>query len=105
MGRGRDRSALREVLGLESIDEGDGGAGADTNGDASPTRRPSPAVRLPGKWVAVNAEGDLPAKAVADVSPGPYDDDALAARLSSPGGPGQDGSRRRHLFAVLSWSA
>jgi hypothetical protein len=68
---------VKDVLGLEWIDEGDGGEEADADGDG----RTDPieislewGVRSLGKRVSVNAEGDLPAEAVADVFPG-YDED------------------------------
>jgi hypothetical protein len=68
---------VKEVLGLQWIDTGDGGEEADTNGDGltDPIETSLEwGVRSLGKRVSVNAEGDLPAEAVADVFPG-YDED------------------------------
>src|SRR6201985_2409945 len=68
---------VREVLGLDWIDQGDGGPTADTDGDGKTDPIETSlewGVRSLGKRVSVNAEGDLPAKAVADVFPA-YDDD------------------------------
>jgi PAS domain-containing protein len=78
---------VRDVLGLEWHDQGDGGETADTNGDGltDPIETSLEwGVRSLGKRVSVNAEGDLPAEAVADVFPA-YDEDggllvALAPR-------------------------
>jgi len=77
---------LREVLGLEWIDPGDGGAGADTNRDGvtDPIETSLEwGVRSLGKRVSVSAEGDLPAKAVADVFPA-YDDDGGLLLVLTP---------------------
>ena len=69
---------VKEVLGLEFVQEDDGGGEeADHNGDgfADPIETSLEwGVRSLGKRVSVNAEGDLPADAVADVFPG-YDED------------------------------
>jgi hypothetical protein len=68
---------VRDVLGLEWHDQGDGGETADTNGDGltDPIETSLEwGVRSLGKRVSVNAEGDLPAEAVADVFPA-YDED------------------------------
>src|ERR671938_1892911 len=68
---------VREVLGLDWLDGGDGGETADTDGDGftDPIETSLEwGVRSLGKRVSVNAEGDLPANAVADVFPA-YDDD------------------------------
>ena len=65
------------MLGLQWRDAGDGGEAADTNGDGvtDPIETSLEwGVRSLGKRVSVNAEGDLPAEAVADVFPA-YDDD------------------------------
>jgi PAS domain-containing protein len=77
---------VEEVLGLEWIDEGDGGETADANADG----RTDPiettlewGVRSLGKRVAVHAEGDLPAQAVADVFPA-YDDDGGMLLVLTP---------------------
>ena len=65
---------VREVLGLQWVDTGDAPDGAG-NGDADPIGTSLEwGVRSLGKRVEVNAEGDLPAQAVADVFPA-YDDD------------------------------
>ena len=77
---------LREVLGLDWIDQGEGGATADTNGDGltDPIETSLEwGVRSLGKRVSVNAEGDLPAKAVADVFPA-YDDDGGLLLVLTP---------------------
>jgi hypothetical protein len=68
---------VQDVLGLQWIDKGEGGEAADANGDGltDPIETSLEwGVRSLGKKVAVHAEGDLPAKAVADVFPA-YDDD------------------------------
>jgi hypothetical protein len=65
------------VLGLQWREAGDGGETADTNGDGltDPIETSLEwGVRSLGKRVSVNAEGDLPADAVADVFPA-YDED------------------------------
>ncbi|HET9152791.1 MAG TPA: hypothetical protein VFN85_01595 [Solirubrobacterales bacterium] len=79
---------VREVLGLDWIDGGDGGETADTdrNGFVDPIETSLEwGVRSLGKRVAVNAEGDLPAKAVADVFPA-YDDDGGLLLVLTPEG-------------------
>jgi hypothetical protein len=74
------------VLGLEWI-HGDGGVVTEqAAGDASPDPIATTlewGVRSLGKRVAVNAEGDLPAKAVADVFPA-YDDDGGMLLVLTP---------------------
>ena len=68
---------VQEVLGLEWRQPGDGDESADTNGDGTTDPIETSiewGVRSLGKPVSVNAEGDLPADAVADVFPA-YDDD------------------------------
>jgi PAS domain-containing protein len=68
---------VQEVLGLRWVDAGDGGEGADIDGDgvADPIETTLEwGVRSLGKRVEVRAEGDLPASAVADIFPA-YDDD------------------------------
>ena len=68
---------VQEVLGLQWLDPGEGGEAADTDGDGvtDPIETSLEwGVRSLGKRVSVNAEGDLPAEAVADVFPA-YDDD------------------------------
>ncbi|HEV7483715.1 MAG TPA: hypothetical protein VGO13_11525 [Solirubrobacterales bacterium] len=79
---------VREVLGLDWIDAGDGDESADTNGDGitDPIETSLEwGVRSLGKRVSVNAEGDLPAKAVADVFPA-YDDDGGLLLVLTPEG-------------------
>jgi len=68
--------SVRDVLGLQWIDKGDGEERPDDgNGETDPIETSLEwGVRSLGKRVAVNAEGDLPAQAVADVFPA-YDDD------------------------------
>jgi len=68
---------VQEVLGLEWRDPGGADEAADTNGDGTTDPIETSlewGVRSLGKRVAVHAEGDLPAEAVADVFPA-YDDD------------------------------
>jgi hypothetical protein len=75
-----------EVLGLEWIDEGGGGTTADTDGDGitDPIETSLEwGVRSLGKRVSVNAEGDLPAEAKADVFPA-YDDDGGLLLVLTP---------------------
>ena len=77
---------VKDVLGLEWIDPGKGGEESDTNGDgvADPIETTLEwGVRSLGKRVAVHAEGDLPAKAVADVFPA-YDDDGGMLLVLTP---------------------
>ncbi len=79
---------VREVLGLHWIDQGDGGETADVNGDGvtDPIETSLEwGVRSLGKRVSVNAEGDLPAEAVADVFPA-YDDDGGLLLVLTPEG-------------------
>ena len=86
--RGRDRPPGPEVLGLQWLEPGDGGEAADTNGDGvtDPIETSLEwGVRSLGKRVSVNAEGDLPAEAVADVFPA-YDDDGGLLLVLTPGG-------------------
>src|SRR6201995_4636141 len=79
---------VREVVGRAGIDPGDGGPEAGTDGEAK-TEPIEPSlewgVRSLGKRVSVNAEGDLPAKAVADVFPA-YDDDGGLLLVLTPEG-------------------
>jgi len=77
---------VREVLGLEWIDPGDGGETADTNNDGTTDPIETTlewGVRSLGKRVAVKAEGDLPAEAVADLFPA-YDDDGGLLLVLTP---------------------
>ena len=63
---------VREVLGLDWIDPGDGGEAADTdgNGVTDPIETSLEwGVRSLGKRVSVNAEGDLPAERSPTCSP------------------------------------
>lgn len=79
---------VREVLGLDWIDPGDGGPEADTDGDGKTDPIETSlewGVRSLDKRVSVNAEGDLPAKAVADVFPA-YDDDGGLLLVLTPEG-------------------
>jgi PAS domain-containing protein len=79
---------VREVLGLDWLDAGDGGEEADTdrNGVSDPIETSLEwGVRSLGKRVSVNAEGDLPARAVADVFPA-YDDDGGLLLVLTPEG-------------------
>jgi PAS domain-containing protein len=78
--------AVKDVLGLEWVDQGDGGVTADTdgNGVTDPIETTLEwGVRSLGKQVEVNAEGDLPAKAVADLFPA-YDDDGGLLLVLTP---------------------
>ena len=77
---------VREVLGLEWKEPGDGGEEADT--DANGTTDPIETtlewgVRSLGKKVRVTAEGDRPAEAVADLFPA-YDDDGGLLLVLTP---------------------
>ena len=77
---------IQEVLGLEWIDKGDGGEVADTNqdGNTDPIETTLEwGVRSLGKRVALHAEGDLPAEAVADVFPA-YDEDGGMLLVLTP---------------------
>ncbi|HEY8466490.1 MAG TPA: PAS domain-containing protein [Solirubrobacterales bacterium] len=77
---------IKEVLGLEWKDQGDGGEEADIDGDGvtDPIETTLEwGVRSLGKRVTVHAEGDLPAEAVADVFPA-YDDDGGLLLVLTP---------------------
>jgi hypothetical protein len=77
---------VRDVLGLEWLQEGDGGETADTDSDGTTDPIETTlewGVRSLGKRVAVHAEGDLPAEAVADVFPA-YDDDGGLLLVLTP---------------------
>ena len=77
---------VQDVLGLRWIDEGDGGETADTNqdGQTDPIETTLEwGVRSLGKRVALKAEGDLPAEAVADVFPA-YDEDGGLLLVLTP---------------------
>jgi PAS domain-containing protein len=78
--------SVKDVLGLQWVDQGDGGETADTDGDGvtDPIETTLEwGVRSLGKQVSVNAEGDLPAKAVADLFPA-YDDDGGLLLVLTP---------------------
>jgi PAS domain-containing protein len=64
---------VREVLGLRWAEEDGGGSDSPAGSDPIATSLEW-GVRSLGKRVSVNAEGDLPAEAVADLFPA-YDDD------------------------------
>jgi PAS domain-containing protein len=77
---------VRDVLGLEWMDRGDGGKSADPggNGDSDPIETTLEwGVRSLGKRVAVHAEGDLPTEATADLFPA-YDDDGGLLLVLTP---------------------
>jgi hypothetical protein len=77
---------VRDVLGLQWIDKGDGGETADTDRDGTTDPIETTlewGVRSLGKRVAVHAEGDLPAEAVADVFPA-YDEDGGMLLVLTP---------------------
>jgi hypothetical protein len=77
---------IGEVLGLEWIDQGEGGEEADTDRDGTTDPIETTlewGVRSLGKRVAVHAEGDLPAEAVADVFPA-YDEDGGLLLVLTP---------------------
>jgi PAS domain-containing protein len=75
--------SVKDVLGLEWIDEGDGATGGD-GATADPIDTTLEwGVRSLGKRVAVHAEGDLPGEAVADVFPA-YDEDGGLLLVLTP---------------------
>jgi hypothetical protein len=78
---------VREVLGLEWVEAGpEDDQENDTNGDGNTDPIETTlewGVRSLGKRVKVNAEGDLPAEAVADLFPG-YDDDGGLLLVLTP---------------------
>jgi hypothetical protein len=86
---------VREVLGLQWIERAGGGEtaetadaagndGADANGETDPIETTLEwGVRSLGKKVAVNAEGDLPTEATADLFPA-YDDDGGLLLVLTP---------------------
>jgi hypothetical protein len=77
---------VREVLGLQWIDKGGGGETADIDGDGDTDPIETTlewGVRSLGKKVAVNAEGDLPTEATADLFPA-YDDDGGLLLVLTP---------------------
>jgi len=77
---------VRDVLGLQWMDRGDGPKPAETggNGNTDPIETTLEwGVRSLGKKVAVHAEGDLPTEAVADLFPA-YDDDGGLLLVLTP---------------------
>ncbi len=79
---------VKDVLGLEWVDRSDRVEPTEGGGNALTITDPIETtlewgVRSLGKRVAVNAEGDLPAKAVADVFPA-YDDDGGMLLVLTP---------------------
>jgi PAS domain-containing protein len=79
---------VQEVLGLEWRAEGSGEEHREGNGGAASDPIATSlewGVRSLGKRVSVNAEGDLPAEAVADVFPA-YDDDGGLLIVLTPEG-------------------
>lgn len=75
---------VKEVLGLEWIDPSAAGPEADPDPDTDPIETSLEwGVRSLGKRVSVNAEGDLPAEATADVFPA-YDDDGGLLLVLTP---------------------
>ncbi|MBM3666850.1 MAG: hypothetical protein FJW90_05110 [Actinobacteria bacterium] len=79
---------VHEVLGLQWKDKAaaDASAGANGGGENDPIETTLEwGVRSLGKKVAVNAEGDLPTEAVADVFPA-YDDDGGLLLVLTPDG-------------------
>ncbi len=80
--------SVRDVLGLHWVDPGDGGETADTDGDGFTDPLETSlewGVRSLGKRVAVSADGDRSAQAVADVFPA-YDDDGGLLIVLTPEG-------------------
>ena len=77
---------VKDVLGLNWLQEGDGGESADTDRDGTTDPIETTlewGVRSLGKRVSVHAEGDLPAEAVADLFPA-YDDDGGLLLVLTP---------------------
>ncbi len=77
---------VREVLGLEWMEEGQGPGSHEPRGNGGPDPIETTlewGVRSLGKRVRVNAEGDLPAQAVADLFPA-YDDDGGLLLVLTP---------------------
>ena len=77
---------VREVLGLEWIDPGDGGETADTDATASPTRsrrRSSGACARSASGSRSTPRATCPAEAVADLFPA-YDDDGGLLLVLTP---------------------
>jgi len=79
---------VKEALGLEWVDSGDGGSGADTDGDGESDPIETSlewGVRSLGKRVALRPEKDLAADAIADVFPA-YDEDGGLMIVLTPEG-------------------
>jgi PAS domain-containing protein len=78
---------VKEVLGLQWLQPVEGGAtGRSEDGVSDPIETSLEwGVRSLGKRVSVNAEGDIPAEAVADVFPA-YDDDGGLLIVLTPEG-------------------
>jgi PAS domain-containing protein len=79
---------IQEVLGLQWLEAGAGDeeADSDRDGNTDPIETTLEwGVRSLGKRVAVHAEGDLPAQAVADLFPA-YDDDGGLLLVLTPQG-------------------
>ncbi len=79
---------VKEVLGLQWLQavDGDRPTGKEENGVGDPIETSLEwGVRSLGKRVSVNAEGDIPAEAVADVFPA-YDDDGGLLLVLTPEG-------------------
>jgi PAS domain-containing protein len=77
---------VKDVLGLNWLEEGDGGETADSDEDGATDPIETTlewGVRSLGKRVAVHAEGDLSAEAVADVFPA-YDEDGGMLLVLTP---------------------
>jgi hypothetical protein len=75
---------VTDVLGLEWEQESSGGGGGTATATSDPIETTLEwGVRSLGKKVAVNAEGDLPTEAVADVFPA-YDDDGGLLLVLTP---------------------
>jgi PAS domain-containing protein len=78
--------SVKDVLGLEWIDERSGDQGEDGDHATDPIDTTLEwGVRSLGKRVAVHAEGDLPGEAVADVFPA-YDEDGGLLLILTPRG-------------------
>lgn len=79
---------VKEVLGLKWVDDGDGGPGADTDGDGETDPIETSlewGVRSLGKRVSVNSDSESEAGAVADVFPA-YDEDGGLMIVLTPEG-------------------
>jgi hypothetical protein len=75
---------VTDVLGLEWEEKSSGGGGGTATATSDPIETTLEwGVRSLGKKVAVNAEGDLPTEAVADVFPA-YDDDGGLLLVLTP---------------------